>query len=161
MASPAPPPAGVKCFCGDAAESKQPCKNACDHRAGQTPSFWCKLYHAGTEPLLTVQIKATLRDKSDIPRLLPNYHPRALQMPDKPARGFRGLSREIPDRRDAERTFAAPRLRDRHKDPSALRPAFVAILTIVYPQRNATYFDGGVFSCVQAISISRYGAKQT
>jgi hypothetical protein len=68
------------CGKGKALESKQPCKNACDHRAGQTPSFWCKLYYAGTEPLLTVQIKATLRDKSDIARLLRNYHTRALQM---------------------------------------------------------------------------------
>ena len=49
----------------------------------------------------------------------------------------------------------------RARSTSALRPAFVAILTIVYPQRNAPHFDGGVFSCVQAVSISRYGAKQT
>ena len=60
------------CGKGKALESKQPCKNARDHSAGQTPSFWCKLYHVGTETLLTVQIKATLPDESDIPRLLPN-----------------------------------------------------------------------------------------
>jgi len=60
------------CGKGKALESKQPCKNARDHCAGQTPSFWGKLYHAGTEPLLTVQIKATLPDESNIPRLLPN-----------------------------------------------------------------------------------------
>ncbi len=60
------------CGKGKALESKQPCKNARDHSAGQTQSFWCKRYHAGMGPLLTVQIKATLRDESDIPRLLPN-----------------------------------------------------------------------------------------
>ena len=60
------------CGKGKALESKQPCKNARDHSAGQTPSFWCMLYHAETEPLLTAQIKAKLRDQNDIPRLLPN-----------------------------------------------------------------------------------------
>ena len=60
------------CGKGKALESKQPRKNARDHCAGQTPSPWFKLYHAGTEPLLTVQIKATLPDASNIPRLLPN-----------------------------------------------------------------------------------------
>ncbi len=60
------------CGKGKALESKQPRKNARNHNAGQTPSSWCKLCHAETEPLLTVQIKAKLRDKSDIPRLLRN-----------------------------------------------------------------------------------------
>jgi hypothetical protein len=59
---------------GDAPMQLQPCENAHDHSAGQTPSFWSKLYRAGTEPLPAVQIKATLRDKRDIPRLLPNWH---------------------------------------------------------------------------------------
>ena len=60
------------CGKGKALKSKQPCKNARHRSAGQTPSSWCKLYHVGTEPLLTVQIKATLPNESDIPQLLPN-----------------------------------------------------------------------------------------
>ena len=69
------------CGKGKALESKYPRKNARDHRAGQTPSPWFKLYHAGTEPLLTVQIKAMFPDASDIPRLLPNWHTRVRQAP--------------------------------------------------------------------------------
>ena len=60
------------CGKGKALESKQPRKNARDHRAGQTPSFWCKLYHVRTKPLLTARIKATLPNESDIRQLLPN-----------------------------------------------------------------------------------------
>ena len=41
---------------GKALESKQPCKDARDHRAGQAPSPWCKLYHAGMERPPIVQV---------------------------------------------------------------------------------------------------------
>ncbi|HUO00792.1 MAG TPA: hypothetical protein VMU69_31740 [Bradyrhizobium sp.] len=75
------------CGKGKALESKQPCQNARDHRAGQTPSFWGKLYHVRTEPLLTVQIRAKLRDTHNIPQLLPNWH--ATDVPISRRKDFR------------------------------------------------------------------------